>query len=199
MYFSFQTWNSLSRLQRSLIYFFLATTALVWFYIWINSYKSKESIAQLVTNLEENSLKYGVNDNFERVVKKDILTSLPPQIVTTKKKEDTFPKPVKTGNGEVKGRIFAGPSNERQQAVVGAFRHAWSGYKKYAWGHDMLKPISKTYHDWFGLGLTLVDALDTMYIMNLKEEFKEAANWVIAGLDFDINREVNLFEVSHFW
>jgi hypothetical protein len=32
-----------------------------------------------------------------------------------------------------------------------------------------LKPITGTFHDWFNLGLTIVDALDTIYIMGLKE------------------------------
>lgn len=64
---------------------------------------------------------------------------------------------------------FKGPTNERQKAVVAAFRHAWSGYKEFAWGHDNLKPISMASHDWFGLGLTIVDGLDTMYIMDLQE------------------------------
>lgn len=64
---------------------------------------------------------------------------------------------------------FKGPTNDRQRAVVGAFKHAWTGYKEYAWGHDNLKPISMGYNDWFGLGLTIVDALDTMYIMDMQE------------------------------
>ncbi len=58
--------------------------------------------------------------------------------------------------------------NDRQKAVVNAAKHAWSGYKKYAWGHDHLRPISQSYQDWFHLGLTIVDSLDTLYIMNLK-------------------------------
>lgn len=64
---------------------------------------------------------------------------------------------------------FKGPTNKRQKAVVNAFRHAWTGYKEFAWGHDNLKPISMVSHDWFGLGLTIVDSLDTMYIMDLQE------------------------------
>lgn len=64
---------------------------------------------------------------------------------------------------------FKGPANDRQKAVVAAFRHAWTGYKEFAWGHDNLKPISMASHDWFGLGLTIVDALDTMYIMDLQD------------------------------
>lgn len=50
-----------------------------------------------------------------------------------------------------------------------AFRHAWKGYKDFAWGHDELRPLSKSYNEWFGLGLTLIDALDTMWILGLKE------------------------------
>src|SRR5207237_235044 len=44
------------------------------------------------------------------------------------------------------------------------FLHAWNGYKQYAWAHDDLKPLSKTYHDWYteSLLMTPVDALDTM-------------------------------------
>lgn len=91
---------------------------------------------------------------------------------------------------------FKGPSNSRQKAVVDAFKHSWKGYKEYAWGHDNLKPVSMGSHDWFGLGLTIVDSLDTMYIMDLQEEFEEARNWVDQFLNFDINRDVNLFEVT---
>ncbi|XP_072285899.1 endoplasmic reticulum mannosyl-oligosaccharide 1,2-alpha-mannosidase [Pyxicephalus adspersus] len=86
------------------------------------------------------------------------------------------------------------PINERQEAVIEAFRHAWKGYKQFAWGHDELKPISKAYSEWFGLGLTLIDALDTMWILDLKEEFQEAREWVATTLTFDKNVDVNLFE-----
>lgn len=58
---------------------------------------------------------------------------------------------------------------DRLEAVRNAFRHAWKGYKEYAWGHDELKPISKSFGEWFGLGLTLIDSLDTMWILGLKE------------------------------
>lgn len=59
--------------------------------------------------------------------------------------------------------------NVRQQAVINAFRHAWTAYCKFAWGHDELKPVSRSYNEWFGLGLTLIDALDTMWILGLKK------------------------------
>jgi mannosyl-oligosaccharide alpha-1,2-mannosidase len=36
---------------------------------------------------------------------------------------------------------------------------------------------------WFSLGLTLIDALDTLYLMGLEDEFDEARQWVATGLD----------------
>ena len=63
---------------------------------------------------------------------------------------------------------FTGPTNSRQKAVVEAFQYAWTNYRRFAWGNDHLRPISKTGQNWFGLGLTIVDSLDTMLIMNLK-------------------------------
>ncbi len=63
----------------------------------------------------------------------------------------------------------AGPQNDKQREIVAAFRHAWNAYRKYAWGHDELKPVSRGWQEWFGVGLTIVDSLDTMWIMGLKE------------------------------
>jgi len=36
-------------------------------------------------------------------------------------------------------------------------------------GRDHLQPISGRGQDWFGLGLTLIDSLDTMLIMGLNK------------------------------
>lgn len=67
------------------------------------------------------------------------------------------------------GVQFMPATGHRQIAVLNAFKHAWKGYCKYAWGHDHVKPITKKYQDWFNLGLTIVDSLDTLWIMNLKK------------------------------
>ncbi|CAL4093322.1 unnamed protein product, partial [Meganyctiphanes norvegica] len=84
----------------------------------------------------------------------------------------------------------------KQEAIVGAMKHSWKGYKTYAWGHDHLKPVTGSRNDWLRLGLTLIDALDTLWIMDLKEEFNEAREWVAWQLNFDINQDVNLFETT---
>ena len=91
---------------------------------------------------------------------------------------------------------FKGPTNERQKSVVEAFVHAWKAYKAYAWGQDELKPISKTSSTWFNLGLTIVDSLDTIYLMNLKEIFAEASDWIKNSMSLDSDRFNNLFEIT---
>jgi hypothetical protein len=51
-------------------------------------------------------------------------------------------------------------SRARSQLVKKSMQHAWSGYKKYAYGKDELLPISQDGQDnWGGMGTTLVDSL----------------------------------------
>lgn len=99
-------------------------------------------------------------------------------------------------NPSVHTQKFTGPENARQVEIVAAFKHAWSAYKTYAWGHDELKPISKSYQEWMSVGLTIVDSLDTLVIMGLNEEFALARKWVSESLTFEHNGEVQLFEMT---
>lgn len=87
---------------------------------------------------------------------------------------------------------------ERQRAVVEAFRHAWKGYKDGAWGRDEVNPVSQTPSaSNFGMGMTLVDTLDTLWLMGLTGEFQEAREWVDRKLNIDHNsRTVSLFETN---
>jgi ER degradation enhancer, mannosidase alpha-like 2 len=78
------------------------------------------------------------------------------------------------------------------------FLHAWNGYKQYAWGHDALKPLTKTYRDWYAttLYMTPVDAMDTMYLMGLKEEGDKTREFVVKNLSFDHDISVKNFEIT---
>jgi len=82
--------------------------------------------------------------------------------------------------------------------VRAEFLHAWNGYKKYAWGHDDLKPLSKTYHDWYAepLLMTPVDALDTMILMGLKDEAKNTREYIVKNLSFNTDLDVQNFEIT---
>lgn len=86
---------------------------------------------------------------------------------------------------------------ERALSVKGAMQHAWSNYKAKAWGMDELKPRSGTGdNNWLGLGMTLVDSLDTLWIMGMIDEFNEARDWVAQNLDFNKQGSTSVFEVT---
>lgn len=85
---------------------------------------------------------------------------------------------------------------QRLSTVREEFEHAWNGYTKYALGHDEVRPVSGTHRDPFaGWGATLVDALDTLWIMDMKDEFENAVNEV-AKIDFTTSsrNDIPLFE-----
>uniref|UniRef100_A0A8V5GS59 alpha-1,2-Mannosidase n=1 Tax=Melopsittacus undulatus TaxID=13146 RepID=A0A8V5GS59_MELUD len=79
-------------------------------------------------------------------------------------------------------------------------KFAWDNYKLYALGKNELRPLTKNGHigNMFGglRGATVVDALDTLYIMELEEEFQEAKKWVEKSFDLNVNGEASLFEVN---
>jgi len=84
------------------------------------------------------------------------------------------------------------------EKVKAEFLHAWNGYKKYAWGYDALQPLSSKPHNWHkkSLLMTPVDAFDTMILMDLTEEAREAKELIFKELDFDVDMDVQNFEVS---
>ena len=64
-------------------------------------------------------------------------------------------------------------------------------------GRDELHPVSKTANDWFGLGLTLIDGLDTMWLMGMNDEFADARNWIATEFHpAKTRKDVNLFETT---
>jgi hypothetical protein len=82
-------------------------------------------------------------------------------------------------------------------------KHAWKGYKDYAWGADDLNPVTKTPHYWYAdheknsLLNTPIDAMDTLFIMGLMEEYKEAKSLVLdpKRLKFtQMTKPINVFE-----
>lgn len=87
---------------------------------------------------------------------------------------------------------------QRQSRVKKAFQHAWKGYRDHAWLHDEVMPISGGQKDSFvGWAATLVDSLDSLYILGLKDEFKEALK-ALEKIDFSKpNAErVPVFEIT---
>lgn len=88
-------------------------------------------------------------------------------------------------------------ARSRRLAVRNAMKHAWSGYKTHAWGSDELLPKSQSHQDnWGGMGTSLVDSLDTLWLMGLKDEFWEARDWVNEFLNNGVKQDVSVFETT---
>ena len=87
---------------------------------------------------------------------------------------------------------------ERQAAVKASFLHSWGGYKKHAWLKDEVTPVKAGFINSFsGWAATLVDALDTLWMMGLKDEFEDAIK-SLDEIDFSTteSEDINVFETT---
>ncbi len=85
-------------------------------------------------------------------------------------------------------------------------QHAWSGYETYAWGKDELNPVSLSGKlgvmggmDGFrGMGASLVDAMSTLHMMGLEDEFGHAKEWVSESMSFSnaTAQQISFFETT---
>ena len=90
--------------------------------------------------------------------------------------------------------------NRREVAerVRAEFLHAWRGYKQYAWGHDDLRPLSKSFNDWYEqpILMTAVDSLDALILLGFKDEAGETRRFIVENLSFDRDIYVQNFEIT---
>ncbi|TDZ25192.1 Endoplasmic reticulum mannosyl-oligosaccharide 1,2-alpha-mannosidase [Colletotrichum orbiculare MAFF 240422] len=87
---------------------------------------------------------------------------------------------------------------KRQKAVRDVFEKGFASYKRFAWGRDELRPVSAGARDTFGgWAASLVDALDTLWIMGFEDDFYAAAE-VAAQLDWAAtgSKSANMFETT---
>jgi len=90
----------------------------------------------------------------------------------------------------------------RRDFVQLMMQDAWDDYVRYAWGNNELKPISRTGQTGgiFGtakIGATIVDSLDTLYIMGMEEEYQKAREFVATNLTFaDVDATISIFETN---
>ncbi|KAF2862136.1 glycoside hydrolase family 47 protein [Piedraia hortae CBS 480.64] len=87
---------------------------------------------------------------------------------------------------------------QRLDKIREATQWAWNGYRNKGWGADEIKPVSGGVKNLFnGWGATLVDSLDTLWIMDMKKEFDEAVEQV-KNIDFTTTKrsDIPLFETT---
>ena len=90
-------------------------------------------------------------------------------------------------------------ARSRRYHIKAAMRHVWHNYEAQGvYGKDEMSPLTGHGIDkWGGLGTTLVDSLDTLWIMDMKDEFYKGRDWVRDHLSFThVVRSVSYFETS---
>lgn len=119
----------------------------------------------------------------------ELTPKLPPPVTRRPRIQYQFPR---------ESRNVAAEQERRRQEVLRVFKKAWASYRSKAWMKDALKPLSGDYVDQFsGWAATLVDALDTLWMMGLRDEFYEAVE-AVATIDFgkSTSGRVNTFETN---
>ncbi|KAG7400237.1 Mannosyl-oligosaccharide 1,2-alpha-mannosidase IB [Phytophthora boehmeriae] len=97
--------------------------------------------------------------------------------------------------------VTAVPSEQqeaRRLAVRKAMKFAWGNYEEHAFGGDEVGPKNGVKLDnvWGDIACSLVDGIDTLWIMDLKEEFQRARDYVAHHLDFShLGRDGNNLSV----
>src|SRR6266545_531553 len=79
-------------------------------------------------------------------------------------------------------------------------RFAWRSYVARAFGHDQIRPVSGGFVEFFvpghPMGLTIVEALDTLWLMELDAELEQGLTWVRANLDFNVDASFQVLETN---
>lgn len=89
-------------------------------------------------------------------------------------------------------------ADARREAIRSEFAWSWNAYETHAFGHDELLPLSFGHRDWVagGIGLTILDSLDSLWLLGFHDGFYRSVRWVETSLDFDRDAEVSTFETT---
>jgi hypothetical protein len=90
-------------------------------------------------------------------------------------------------------------AQQRWYAVREAIQFVWAQYEEHCWSDDdlVVQDQSVQCEDTVGLGRIIVDALDTLWLADLHNEFVQATEWLRQSFDPSaMDRDVNVFEMS---
>ncbi|KAL1566228.1 Alpha-mannosidase I mns5 [Salvia divinorum] len=107
---------------------------------------------------------------------------------------------------------YAAKKKRMSQKVRQMFYHAYDNYMTYAFPHDELKPLTKSFtnslselgnlklehlpQEYNGSALTLIESLSSLVILGNNTEFEKGVLWLSENLTFDVDARINLFECN---
>ncbi|KAI6186259.1 Alpha-1,2-Mannosidase [Aphelenchoides besseyi] len=112
------------------------------------------------------------------------------------------PQAIDLENGNINGAFgLVSVLVERRNFVKDMARHAWNNYVKYTWGKNELKPISLTSHSQpifggDGMGATIVDSADTLFIMQMHDEYEQARSFIKDNFTISNANQLSVFETT---
>eukprot|EP00747_Dinoflagellata_sp_TGD_P107386 gnl/TRDRNA2_/TRDRNA2_170124_c0_seq7.p1 gnl/TRDRNA2_/TRDRNA2_170124_c0~~gnl/TRDRNA2_/TRDRNA2_170124_c0_seq7.p1 ORF type:complete len:552 (-),score=112.35 gnl/TRDRNA2_/TRDRNA2_170124_c0_seq7:14-1669(-) len=142
----------------------------------------RRSNAELFTDIDDDVYEYEHDDFQDEGNDSNIEEEDYNYFQEENEKEDDYKKIVEEDDEEDVMALRKDKSAERKDAIRKAVLHAWENYKKFAWGKDDLRPMSHGGEDNLGQAVTMVDSLDTLWLVGLKEEFNEAKEWLEENL-----------------
>ncbi|KAI8469988.1 MAG: glycoside hydrolase [Monoraphidium minutum] len=117
--------------------------------------------------------------------------------------------PAQAGSGPTRGSVVVDEVWRRprplgaadlarlRDEVLEMFDFGFNGYMAHAFPRDNLLPVSCGGADWQGgMALTLVDSLDALVLLGRGDAVADAVRRLEWALDFDIDTEVHVFEVT---
>lgn len=136
-------------------------------------------------------------EDMPRVIQQEPEVNRPKPETKTKEEQTPKPKAQKTPRKGPLDKLYdiqfpkVSADKTKQEEVKKAFMHSWSHYKNRCYGFDEITPVSGKCRNIMGGGLFIYDSLSTLYIMNLTEDFEEAAKFVESH---DLNGGWSMFE-----
>ena len=155
--------------------------------------KSQQTASRLATSTSQSQLPIDAKHWYNRPARYPVTSYITLPSGTPK----ALPRIQKNFGSEL---ITARQTREKRlKAVKESFEHSWAGYKGHAWLKDELSPVSGNFRNTFGgWAATLVDTLDTLWIMGMKAEFEEAVA-ALDQIDFSTLEDedtLNVFETT---
>lgn len=76
-------------------------------------------------------------------------------------------------------QTYSNQDPEFRQILIQTTKKSFSNYIKYCLGHDELRPSSKNCLNSYGISATLIESLETLFILNMTQEYEFSRDFIL--------------------
>ncbi|AEY95730.1 FACR213Wp [Eremothecium gossypii FDAG1] len=111
-----------------------------------------------------------------------------PRYDTLHAKVEIRERPARGMRGRVQAPVhLLEADDDRLRAIRDAFMQDWQQYKRLAWGHDGMQPLSAQPYDTTGLATTMILSLEMLYLVGATDD-AEAVLQFLGGFEFHADK-----------